>query len=100
MEAHQFACFLLGAKTLRHDVVPHTATGTELRNFFEEVVMTVPEEAESWTNIVYIETSINCCLHVCNGVRQRECELLNCSASRFANVITRNGNGVPLWNVL
>ena len=68
MEAHEFACFLLGTKTIGHDVVPHAAASAELGHFFEEVIVTVPEEAEAWTNVIHIETGINCCLHICNGV--------------------------------
>ena len=100
VEAHQFACFLLRAKAGGHDVVPHAAACTELCNLFEEIVVSVPKETETRCNVVYIKPRIDCGLHVSNGVGQRKGKFLHRSRAGFANVITGNGNGVPLWNVL
>jgi len=44
VESHQMTGRVLGAESLRHDSVPHAPAGAELGDFFEEVVVAVPEK--------------------------------------------------------
>ena len=79
VETHQFACCFLCTKAIGHDVMPHPAACTKLGNLFKEVVVTIPKETQSWSDVVDVESGVYCRLNVGNRVAQRKCKFLHCS---------------------
>src|SRR5260370_7961709 len=87
-------------KAVAHDVRPHTTGGTELGNFFEQVIVAVEEKGESTGKGVYIETGIQGCLYVADGIRKCERHLLNCRRACLAHMIATDADWIPARQVL
>src|SRR5260221_3046939 len=87
-------------KAVAHDVRPHTTSGTELGNFFEQVIVAVEEEGESTGKGVYIETGIQGGLYVADGIRKRECHFLNCRRACLAHMIATDADWIPARQML
>ena len=100
MEAHELARLLLGTEALVHQSVPDTPSGTKLGDLLEEVVVRVPEEAQARCEGIDRHARGDRRVHVGDAVGNREGDLLHGGAARFADVIARDADGVPLGDVL
>ena len=100
VEAQQLARLLLGAEALGHQPVPDAAGGTELGDLFEEVVVGVPEEAETGRERVDVHAGGDRRFDVGDAVGDRERDLLHGRAAGFADVVAGDRDRVPLRHVL
>ena len=96
---HLGFCFL-GLETILHDLGPDAAGCAELRNFLENIVVCVPEEGETSCKVVNVEAGLNGSLDVSDAVCNGECNFLRCCGTSLADVVARDGNRVPVRDVL
>src|SRR6185437_3547640 len=96
MEAHHPGARVLGTVPALHVTGPDPAGSPQLRDLLEEIVMDVPEEGETRGEVVDVEAPGDPPLHIGEAVRERERELLCRRRTRFADVITGNGDRIPL----
>ena len=82
------------------DRSPQTTGSTEFSNFFEYVVVSVPEEGQTWSELIYMHASFQSCFDVCDTISDGECNFLSSGGTCFTDVVAGNGNGVPLRYVL
>src|SRR3954447_1181388 len=94
MEAHQPRACLLRAEAILHQEIPDFARRTILGDLFEEVVMRVEEEAETWTKFVDVKSATPRPFDVFHAVVNGEGEFLQRSGTSFANVISADRNRV------
>ncbi len=78
---------------------PDPPGGTELRDLLEEVVVNVKEERHPRHEVVDVEPGGNAPLHVLEAVDERERELLYRRRARFADVVARHRDRVPLGHL-
>src|SRR5581483_12261068 len=88
MEAHQPRTLVLRAEPVFHHAIPDLAGRAVFRDLFEEIVMSVKEEAEARAKVVDVESAAARPLDVLNSVIQREGQFLQRGRSSFANVIS------------
>ena len=100
MDAEHHGFRLLCMEALLHDLCPDAAGGTELRDLFENVVVCVPEEGETACERIDAEACLDRSLDVGDAVRNGECNLLRCRGAGLADVVARDGNRVPVRDVL
>ena len=97
----QFHGFVfLRAETFFQDARPKTTGCTEFRNFFEYVVVRVPEEGQTTCKFVDFHAGFQCRFDVCDTVSDRESDFLCRSRTRFTDVVAGDRNRVPFRNVL
>ena len=78
---------LLPPAELADRIVDHSAQA--------KVVIGDEEEREPGREVVHSEAGLDRPAHVLDCVRQRECQLLDRRRPRFADVVSRDGNGIP-----
>ena len=100
MEAELHGLVLLRAEAVAHDLRPDAAGCTVFRDFFEHVVVRVPEEGETTRKIVDVEACLDGGIDVGDAVGNRKRDFLGSRGAGFADMIARDGNGVPLRHVL
>ena len=100
MEAEFHGLVLLRAEAVAHDLRPDATGCTILRDFFEHVVVRVPEEGETAREIVDVESRLDGGIDVGDAVGDRKGNLLGSRGAGFADMVARDGNGVPLRHVL
>ena len=100
METELHGLVLLSVEALFHDLRPDAAGCAELRNLFEDIVVSVPEERETASEIIDMQASLDGCLAVCDAVRDRECDFLCCRGTSLADMVAGDGDRVPLRDVL
>src|SRR5687768_1905850 len=88
--------FALGIKALTHHLGPDAPGRAELRYLFKEIIMRIEEEAQSRCELIYIEACFKAGLYILDAITQRKCQFLHGGRSRFANVIARDRDGIPL----
>ena len=62
--------------------------------------MSIPEEGQTASEIIDLQASLDSSLAVCNTISDSECNFLGSGGTSLTNVVTGNGNGVPLWYIL
>ena len=78
VEAEQPAALIFRFEPVSHHLVPDLARGAVLGDFFEEVVVSVEEEAESRAEVVHIEAAPLRPFHILDAVIQSEGQFLQC----------------------
>ena len=99
MHAQHPGTRIRGAKALFHDFSPNAAGSAEFRNFFQHVVMSIPEEGQTSSEIINIQAGFNSRIDIGNAVGDGESDFLGSSRASFTNVIAGNRDGVPQGNV-
>src|SRR3954454_15745886 len=94
METHEPRARLLGAEAILHQAIPDFARRTVLGDLFEEVVMRVEEEAETWTKFVDVKSPTSRPFDVFHAIVNGEGEFLQRSGTGFADVISADRNRV------
>ena len=100
MNTKHHGLWLLSVETLLHNLSPYAAGSAELSNFFQNVVMCIPEEGETACEIINVQTSLNSSLAICNTISNGKCNFLRSSRACLTDMITGNRDSIPLWNVL
>ena len=91
---------LLGMEAFFHDLSPYAAGSTELRNLFENVVMRIPEEGETASEIIDIEAGLDCRLNIGDTISDGECDFLGSRGTSLADMIAGNGDRIPFRYIL
>jgi hypothetical protein len=84
---------------LRHHLVPDLTRGTVLCDLFEEIVVSVKKEREPRSESIDMQPRPAGPFHILNTIVERECQFLQGCRAGFANVVTTDGNRIPLRNV-
>ena len=100
VEAEPPRAGIAGVEALAHDPGPHPASGAELGDLFEEVVLGGEEEGQARGESVDLEPGVDGGLDVGDAVGEGECELLHGSSPCLAHVVAADADGVPAWDVL
>src|SRR6266699_6508405 len=87
-------------EAIARNMRPHTASSAEFGNFFKQVVVAVEEKGQVTREGIYIESSINGSLNVCDGIGEREGDLLYSGGAGFAYMVAADADGVPARQVL
>src|SRR5687767_1861328 len=88
------------SETIARQLRPNASGGAKLRYFFEEVIVCIEKEGNARDERIDLQTSIESGLDVSDRVREGERQLLNRCRSRLADVISADGNRVPVRNFL
>src|SRR5579883_3378397 len=83
-------------ESLRHHFVPDLSRGAIFRNLLEQIVMGIEEERKPRREIVNIEAAAKRPFDIFDSIVEREREFLQRRRSRFTDVISADGNRVPL----
>src|SRR6266849_9287737 len=97
MKSHQSSAVVLRSEAVFHQPIPDLAGGTIFGDFFEEIVVSVEEEAEARPEIIHIKAATSGPLHIFDAVINRECQLLKRGRAGFADVVARYRDGVEAW---
>ena len=97
-EHHGF-CFL-SMETFFQNGCPETTGCTEFSNFFKYVVVSVPEEGQAACEIIDFQTGFQSCFDVSDTISDGESDFLSSSGACFTDMVTGDGNGVPLRYIL
>ena len=97
-EHHGFSFF--SAKTLFHNFGPYTTGSTEFSNLFQYVVVCIPEEGQTASESVNVQTSFDSSFYISDAVSDGECNFLRSGGTSFTDMVTGDGNGVPQRYVL
>ena len=89
----------LGAKAFFHNFSPYAAGSTELGNFFQYVVVRIPEEGQTACESVNVHTGFDSSFYISDAVGDGESDFLGSGGTSFTDVVTGNGDGVPFRNV-
>src|SRR5271169_4947381 len=99
MKAQQQRPRIAGMKAFAHNSAPQPTRGPVLGNFFQQVAMSVEKERKLRREVVDAKPRVQRGLNVSDAVSEGKRDFLNSSRASFADVVSRNGNSVPLWNV-
>src|SRR5437879_2711698 len=81
---------------LAHDPRPDPAGRAELRDLLEEVAVDVEEERELPREVIDVQAALHRRVRVRDRVGEGEGELLDRGRARFADVVARDRDRVPL----
>jgi len=95
VEAEEKRARIFGSEAVTHDFGPEAASGAKFGDFFEEIAVGVEEEGKLRREFVDREAGVECGLNVGNTIGEREGDFLDRGGTRFADVITGDGDGVP-----
>ena len=96
-EHHGFRFF--SAESFFHNFSPYTTGSAEFSNFFEYVVVSIPEEGQTACESVNIHTSFDSSFYISDAISDGECDFLGSGGTSFTDVVTGNGDGVPQRNI-
>src|SRR5262245_51600875 len=96
MEAKDSRLRVLATEPLHHDLVPNVSRCPIFCHLLEQIIVRIKEEGKTWREIVYIQSVAPRPLDVFDAVVESEGQFLQRGRSGFANVISADGNGVPL----
>src|SRR5437899_10426053 len=96
MEAQSPSARILGAVTLRHGFVPDAACRAIFCDFLEEVAVRVEEKRKLWSEIVDIHSAAQRPFDILHAITQGERQFLNRCRTRFADVVSADGNRIEL----
>ncbi len=100
METQLHALIILRMETLFHDFCPDTAGSTELRHLFENVVVCVPEEGQTASEIINLEARFDSSLAVSDTISNREGDFLCSRRTGLTDMIAGNGDRIPFRYIL
>ena len=100
MEAEHHGFSFLCMEAFFHDFRPYAAGSTELSNFFQYVVVGIPEEGQTASESVDVHAGFQGSFYVSDAVGDGEGDFLGSRGTSFTDVVTGNGDGVPFRNVL
>src|SRR5689334_8407676 len=100
MEAHQPGTGILCLECFAHLTRPDATCSAVFGNLFEEVVMSIEEEGKAWREFIYIHTAGDAPTHILQSIAERESQFLHGSRTRLTDMISGNGNRIPLRNIL
>ena len=95
VEAQKQGARIFCGEALLHNFGPEAASGAELGDFFEEIAVGVKEEGKLRSEIVNGESGVESGLDVGNAIGEGEGDFLDGRGAGFANVVARDGNGIP-----
>src|SRR5882672_6895795 len=87
-------------KSLSHHLVPDLASCAVFCELFKEIAVGVEEERQTRRELVDIQTGATRPFDVLDAVIQGEGEFLKRGRAGFANVVTADGDRIPLRNML
>src|SRR3974377_1968992 len=87
-------------KPFAHDLRPQTPRRAELRNLFQQVAVRVEKERQLRRKLVDSQPRMERRLNIRNPIRQGKRYFLNRRGTCLANVVSGNGNGVPLGQLV
>src|SRR6185369_9966583 len=90
---------IFGMKTVFHYSCPQAASRTKLGDLFQQVVMRIEEERKPRCKFIDVEANADRRFDVTNTVSERERQLLCGGRTGFANVITRDRDGIPIGHL-
>ena len=96
-ESHRLR--ILGTEAL-NDLSPQETTGTHLGNLHEVVHADSPEEAETGSESIHIDTGIDTCTEIVHTIGQGVGQLDVGSSTSLLHVITGDRNAVELRHLL
>ena len=99
MYAKHLGFSFFSAKSFFHNFSPYTTGSAEFSNFFEYVVVCIPEEGQTACESINVHTSFDSSFYISDTISNSECDFLGSSGTSFTNVVTRDGNCIPQWNV-
>src|SRR5215213_8808075 len=91
---------IFGAVLLSQDGGPDAACGPELADLLEEIYVRVEEEAQTRGEVVHVEARFYTGIDVREAVGKGKSKLLGGRAPRFADMVARDRDGIPLRHVL
>ncbi len=100
VEAHQPRALVLGAERLAQLSRPDAPRRAVLGDLLEEIDLGVEEERQARCEIVDVEASLDCLLHVGEPVLERKGELLLSGRAGLANVVAGDRDRVPTRHVM
>jgi len=100
MEAKHPAFWILGTKALTHDVSPDPPSCTKFSHFLKKIIVRIEKERQARRKFVDIQTCFYGSFDIGYAICQGKCYLLHGCRACFSNVISRNRNGIPVWNIL
>ena len=92
--------FVFSVESFFQNCSPQTTGSAEFSDFFEYVVVCIPEEGQTWSEFIDVHASFQSCFDVSDTISDGECDFLSSGGTSFTDVVTGNGDGVPLRNVL
>ena len=96
----QHHCFWIGGTKFFHDPGPHSSGRTEFGHFFKQIIMRIKKERETFAKYINIQAFFQCCFHISFSIAEGKSNFLYGRAACFPDMITRNGNGIPLWQFI
>jgi len=100
VEAQHLGLGVLGPEALFHDLAPYTASGAELGDLFEQVVMGVEEESQPRCEFIDLQSGLDGGVHIGDAVGQGKGDFLDSTGAGFADVVAGDGDGVPFGYVV
>ena len=100
MKPHHERLRILCSVFVSHTACPDSPGGTHLCNFFEEIVVHIPEERQARCKRVHVQSSRRRTLDIFEAVGQGECQLLDSCRTCFSNVISADRDRIPSRCVL
>ena len=88
------------AKGVAHLPRPDTPGGAELGDLFQKVVVAVEKVRETGRKGINVQPALQRPAHVLHPVGQRKGQFLRRRRAGLADVVARDGDGVPLGQVL
>src|SRR6267378_3357554 len=88
------------SETFRHDAGPETAGGAVFGDFFQKIVVGIEEERKLRGEFIDAEPGVERSLDIGDAIGQREGDFLDGGGAGFADVVTGDGNGVPLGKIV
>src|SRR6266436_242143 len=87
-------------ESISHYSRPQPPCSSKFCNLFEKIVMRIKKEREPWTKLIDSHTGGNCSLDVSNTISKCESDLLHRGRAGLADVITTDGNRIPVRDLL
>ena len=100
MEAQHHGFRFLCMEAFLHDFRPYAAGSTELGNFFQYVVVGIPEEGQTASESVDVHAGFQGSFYISDAVGDGEGDFLSSGGACFTDMVAGNGDGVPFRNVL
>jgi len=96
VKAEQQRSRIFRGEAVAHDFGPEAPSGAKFGDFLEQITVGIEEKGKLRGKFVDGEAGIEGGLHVGDAIGEGEGNFLNCGGTSFANVITGDGDGVPL----
>src|SRR5260221_2380547 len=100
MEPQQPRAWILCLERLAHLMRPNTTRSAIFCDLFEEIIMCVEEEGETRREFIHVHAACDAPSHIFESICERKGQFLRGCRARFTDVISTDGDRVPLRNFL